>query len=154
MPNPRQVRDFAKAMGQLARPTGWMRTSWRSLRSARHALLTRRRQLLNMLTDERNRLEHATALILQSLADHIRCLERRVAEVDRYLDQTIERCPVWRAKENLLRTLHGVGPVVSRTLLSDVPELGRLNGKQIARRSGWRRWLGTGARFEAAGGVG
>ena len=143
-------------MGQLARPTGWLDANLLALfaERARHALLTRRRQLLNMLTDERNRLEHATALIRQRLADHIRWLERRVAEVDRYLDQTIERCPVWRAKENLLRTLHGVGPVVSRTLLSDVPELGRLNGKQIARRSGWRRWLGTGARFEAAGGVG
>ena len=79
-----------------------------------------------------NRLEHATAPIRQSLADHIRWLERRVAEVDRDLDETIERSPVWCAKETLLRTVPGVGPVVSRTLLADVPELGRLNRKQIA----------------------
>ena len=145
--NPRQVRDFAKATGQLAktdrldadilalfaervRPTP--RPLPEPVLEQLDALMTRRRQLLDMLTAERNRLEHATAPIRQSLADHIRWLERRVAEVDRDLDDTIERSPVWRAKENLLRTVPGVGPVVSRTLLADVPELGRLNRKQIA----------------------
>jgi len=145
--NPRQVRDFAKATGQLAktdrldadllalfaervRPTP--RPLPEPILQQLDALLTRRRQLLDMLTAERNRLEHAAAPIRRSLTDHIRWLERRVAEVDRDLDDTIENSPVWRAKENLLRTVPGVGPVVSRTLLAEVPELGRLNRKQIA----------------------
>jgi hypothetical protein len=88
------------------------------------ALMTRRRQLLDMLTAERNRLEHAVGPTRRSLVDHIRWLERRVAAVDRDLDDTIARSPVWRAKEDLLRSMPGVGPVVSRTLLADVPELG------------------------------
>ncbi len=96
------------------------------------ALSTRRRQLLDMLTAERNRLEHAGAPIRQEITRHIRWLERRVAAVDRDLDDTIQKSPAWRARENLLRTVPGIGPVVSRTLLADLPELGRLNRKQIA----------------------
>jgi len=145
--NPRQVRDFAKATGQLAK-TDRLDADILALFAERvrptprplpapvvqqlNALITRRRQLLDMLTAERNRLEHAAAPIRRSLADHIRWLERRVADVDRDLDHTIESSPVWRAKENLLRSVPGVGPVVSRTLLADVPELGHLNRKEIA----------------------
>ena len=145
--NPRQVRDFAKATGQLAKTDDLdadllalfadrVRPTPRSLPDAvvqqLDALMTRRRQLLDMLTAERNRLEHAVGPIRRSLVDHIRWLERRVAAVDRDLDDTIARSPVWRAKEDLLRSVPGVGPVVSRTLLADVPELGHLNRKQIA----------------------
>ncbi len=145
--NPRQVRDFAKATGQLAKTDDLdadllalfadrVRPTPRSLPDAvvqqLDALMTRRRQLLDMLTAERNRLEHAVGPIRRSLGDHIRWLERRVAAVDRDLDDTIARSPVWRAKEDLLRSVPGVGPVVSRTLLADVPELGHLNRKQIA----------------------
>jgi transposase len=145
--NPRQVRNFAKATGQLAKTdhldaavlalfAECVRPTPRPLPEPvlQHlaALMTRRRQLLDMLTAERNRLEHAAAPVRRSLTDHIHWLERRVAEVDRDLDQTIESSPVWRAKENLLRTVPGVGPVVSRTLLADVPELGCLNRKEIA----------------------
>lgn len=145
--NPRQVRDFAKATGQLAK-TDRLDADLLALFAERvrptprplpepvlqqlDALLTRRRQLLDMLTAERNRLEHATVLVRRSLTDHIRWLERQVADVDRDLDRTIEQSPVWRAKENLLRSVPGVGPVVSRTLLAEVPELGCLNRKQIA----------------------
>lgn len=145
--NPRQVRDFAKATGQLAK-TDRLDAHILALFAERvqptprplpepvvqqlAALMTRRRQLLDMLTAERNRLEHAGAPIRRSLADHIRWLERRVADVDRDLDHTIEHSPVWRAKENLLRSVPGVGPVVSRTLLAGLPELGHLNRKQIA----------------------
>ncbi len=94
--------------------------------------MTRRRKLLDMVTAERNRLEHASLAIRRNITDHLRWLERRVAAVDRDLDDTIQRSPVWRAKENLLRTVPGIGPVVSRTLLADLPKLGRLNRKQIA----------------------
>lgn len=85
-----------------------------------------------MLAAERNRLEHAGALIRGNITEHIRWLERRVAAVDRDLDDTIQQSPVWRAKEHLLRTVPGVGPVVSRTVLADLPELGQWNRKQIA----------------------
>ncbi len=145
--NPRQVRDFAKATGQLAKtdrldahllalfaervhPTP--RPLPDATLQALGALMTRRRQLLDMVTAERNRLEHAGPAIRRNIADHVRWLERRVAAVDRDLDETIQRSPVWRAKENLLRTVPGIGPVVSRTLLVALPELGLLNRKEIA----------------------
>jgi transposase len=145
--NPRQVRDFAKAIGQLAKADDLdadllalfadrVRPTPRPLPDAvvqqLDALMTRRRQLLDMLTAERNWLEHAGGPIRRSLMEHIRWLERRVAAVDRDLDDTIARSPVWRAKEDLLRSVPGVGPVVSRTLLANVAELGHLNRKQIA----------------------
>ena len=145
--NPRQVRDFAKATGQLAK-TDRLDAQLIALFAERvhphprplpdavlqqlEALMTRRRQLLDMLTAEGNRLEHAAAPIRREITRHIRWLERRIAAVDRDLDDTIQKSPAWRAKENLLRTVPGIGPVVSRTLLADLPELGRLNRKQIA----------------------
>ena len=145
--NPRQVRDFAKATGQLAK-TDRLDAHLLALFAERvhptprplpdaalqelEALMTRRRQLLDMVTAERNRREHAGLAIRRNITDHLRWLERRVAAVDRDLDDTIQRSPVWPAKENLLRTVPGIGPVVSRTLLADLPELGRLNRTQIA----------------------
>ena len=145
--NPRQVRDFAKATGQLAK-TDHVDAQLLALFAERvhptprplpdaalqqlDALMTRRRQLLDMVTSERNRLEHAAAPIRRDISQHLRWLERRVAAVDRDLDNTIQKSPVWRAKEDLLRTAPGVGPVVSRTLLAELPELGQLNRKQIA----------------------
>ncbi len=151
MANPRQVRDFAKATGQLAKTDGLdaqllalfaerVRPTPRPVPDAAlqhlEALMTRRRQLLDMVTTERNRLEHASTPIRRNITDHVRWLERRVAAVDRDLDDTIQKSPVWRAQENLLRTVPGIGPVVSRTLLAELPELGRLNRKQIAARVG------------------
>ena len=145
--NPRRVRDFAKATGQLAKTdeldadlltlfADRVRPTPRPLPDAivqqLDVLMTRLRQLLDMLTAERNRLAHAVGPIRRSLVDHIRWRERRVAAVDRDLDDTIARSPVWRAKEDLLRSVPGVGPVVSRTLPADVPELGHLHRKQIA----------------------
>ncbi|MDH4063918.1 MAG: transposase, partial [Acidobacteriota bacterium] len=109
--NPRQVRDFAKATGQLAKtdrldaallalfaervpptPRPWSDEAHGQL----EALITRRRPLLDMLTAERQRLEQAAATIRQDLVRHIRWLERRVAAVDRDLDDTIQQSPVWR----------------------------------------------------------
>ena len=145
--NPRQVRDFAKATGQLAK-TDRLDAHLLALFAERvhptprplpdaalqqlEALMTRRRQLVDMVTAERNRLEHASRPIRRNITEHVRWLERRVAAVDRDLDDTIQKSPVWRAQEDLLRTVPGIGPVVSRTLLADLPELGRLNRKQIA----------------------
>ena len=145
--NPRQVRDFARATGQLAktdridadilalfaervRPTP--RPLPDAVSAALDALLLRRRQLVGMLGAERNRLEHAVGPVRQDLRQHIRWLERRLSKVDQDLDDMIQRSPIWRAKDNLLRSVPGVGPIVSRTLLGALPELGHLNRKRIA----------------------
>ena len=145
--NPRQVRDFARATGQLAktdridadtlalfaervRPTP--RPLADEASGALDALLTRRRQVVGMLVAERHRLEHALAPVRRGLRTHIRWLERQRRAVDRDLDATIQQSPVWRAKEDLLRSVPGVGPIVSRTLLGELPELGQLNRRRIA----------------------
>ena len=145
--NPRQVRDFARATGQLAKTdridadilalfAERVRPAPRALpddaAEALDALLTRRRQVLEMLIAERNRLEHAVPAVRRGITQHIRWLERQLADVDRDLDDTIQASPVWRAKDNLLRSTPGVGPVLSRTLLGELPELGTLPRKQIA----------------------
>ena len=144
--NPRQVRDFAKSTGQLAKtdaidadilaffaeriqPTP--RPLPNAAAQALDALLTRRRQLVQMLTAEKNRLGQARSPIRRSLREHIRWLERQLDRVDRELDTTIQASPVWRAKDNLLQSTPGVGPVLSRTLLGELPELGALSHKEI-----------------------
>jgi transposase len=146
--NPRQVRDFARATGQLAKTDALdaqilalfaerVRPEPRPLPDAAtqtlDALLTRRRQLLEMLTAEKNRLGFATAApVRRDLTQHIHWLERRLRDVDADLEQAVHASPLWRAKEDLLRSVPGVGPVVSRTLLGELPELGTLTHKQIA----------------------
>jgi transposase len=149
--NPRQVRDFARATGQLAKTDRLdadtlalfaerVRPEPRALpddsAQALDALLTRRRQILGMVAAERNRLEHAGPAVRRGIVQHIRWLERRLHDVDDDLDRTIQASPVWRAKENLLRSVPGIGPVVSRTLIGDLPELGTLPRKQIAALAG------------------
>ncbi len=145
--NPRQVRDFARATGQLAKTDAIdaqtlalfaerMRPAPRPLpdeaAQALDAVLTRRRQLLEMLTAERNRLGLARPPVARRIRPHIRWLERELADVDRELGRLIEQSPVWRAQDDLLQSVPGVGPVVSRTLLGKLPELGHLTHKQIA----------------------
>jgi transposase len=145
--NPRQVRDFARATGQLAKTdridadtlalfAERVRPAPRALpdeaANALDALLTRRRQVLEMLVAERNRLEHALPAVRRGITQHIRWLERQLHDVDRDLDDSIQGSPVWRAKDNLLRSAPGVGPILSRTLIGELPELGTLPRKQIA----------------------
>ena len=89
-----------------------------------------------MLVAERNRLEHAPAPVRRGIRTHIQWLERQWRAVDRNLDDTIQQSPVWRAKEDLLRSMPGVGPIVSRTLLGELPELGRINRRRIAALAG------------------
>lgn len=145
--NPRQVRDFARATGQLAKTDAIdaqvlalfaerVRPAPRPLPDAAaqalDALLTRRRQLLEMLVAEKNRLGLARPPVRKGITQHIRWLERQLGDVDAELDTLIEQSPVWRATDDLLRSVPGVGPILSRTLLGELPELGRLNRKQIA----------------------
>jgi len=145
--NPRQVRDFARATGQLAKTDRIdadmlalfgerVRPEPRALPDeaalAFDALLTRRRQILGMIVAERNRLEHALPAVRRGITQHIHWLERQLQDVDRELDTSIKASPVWRAKDDLLRSAPGVGPILSRTLIGELPELGTLPRKQIA----------------------
>lgn len=145
--NPRQVRDFAKATGQLAKTDALdarvlalfaerVRPAPRPLPDAAaqalDALLTRRRQLVEMLTAERNRLLVARPPVRRDLQQHIRFLERRLREVDDDLHTAVKASPAWRVKDDLLQSVPGVGRVVSLTLLAELPELGRLSHKEIA----------------------
>jgi transposase len=149
--NPRQVRDFAKATGTLAKTDAVdaqtlahfaevLRPEPRPLPDeqpqALAALLARRRQLVEMLTAEQNRLASARPAVRTSLRAHITWLERELRHTDRDLASAIRESPVWREKEGLLRSAPGVGPVLTTTLLANLPELGTLTGKQIAALGG------------------
>ncbi len=145
--NPRQVRDFARATGQLAKtdrldaqilarfadsvrptPRALPETSTQELA----AVLARRRQLIDMLTAEKNRLSSALKPVRKGIQAHITWLERQLAETDNNLSTTIQASSVWREKDDLLQSTPGVGRVLSTTLLASLPELGTLNRKQIA----------------------
>jgi transposase len=145
--NPRQVRQFARASGRLAKTdtidaavlahfAEVMQPSERLLPDAKtrelRALLARRRQLVEMITAETNRKTHALEVVRQGIAVTIRCLKRQVAILDREVAGFIQQMPAWRRKAELLRTTPGVGPITSATLLAQLPELGALNRKQIA----------------------
>jgi transposase len=145
--NPRQVRDFAKATGKLAKTdkidaevlahfAQAVRPAPRPLPDAQTqalgALISRRRQIVQMLVAEKNRLGVAPKPVRTDIQKHILWLERHLARLDEELTNTIQQSPLWREKEDLLRSAPGIGPVISRTLLADLPELGTLNGKQIA----------------------
>lgn len=145
--NPRQARDFAKAAGRLAKTDRIdaallarfgqaLRPEPRPLQSAQaqalEALVGRRHQLLEMLTAERNRLERAPACLHKDLKAHIRWLEKRLKDVDIELGKAVKATPAWRERDELLRSVPGVGPVLSVSLLAQLPELGTLNRRQIA----------------------
>ncbi len=145
--NPRQVRDFAKATGRLAKTDALdvavlaqfaeaVRPALRPLPDAAaqalSALLTRRRQLLEMRTAEQNRLAHASPPVRTRIRAHLTWLERELTRTDDDLTQAVRESPLWRAKDDLLRSTPGVGPVLATTLLASLPELGTLTRKQIA----------------------
>ena len=146
--NPRQARDFARATGRLAKTDAIdaavlahfaraVRPDVRPLpdEAARElgALLDRRRQLVGMRTMEQNRLAAGAAgRVRRDLEAHLRWLDEHIARVEKELDERVRSSPAWKAKDDLLRGIPGVGPVASRTLLAGVPELGRLTNKQAA----------------------
>jgi len=145
--NPRQVRDFARSTGtlaktdrldaqMLARFAEAVRPEVRPLPNEMHRLLAslaaRRRQLVEMLTAERNRRQAAPPVLRAELDEHIAWLAARLERLDGELNQLVQESPLWRAKDKLLRSVKGVGPVLSTTLLTDLPELGALDQKKIA----------------------
>jgi transposase len=145
--NPRQVRDFARATGRLAKtdridaeilarfaeavrpaPKPLPDEEIRTLQG----ILTRRRQLVGMLIAENNRLPSATKPVTKRIAAHLRWLEKELERTDRDLDGVIKSSPALRENEALLRSVPGVGPVLARTLLAEAPELGTLAHKRLA----------------------
>ena len=145
--NPRQVRDFARATGTLAKTDALdaaelahfadaVGPSVRPLRDAEtqvlNSLVARRHQMMTMLVSEKNRLGTAISAVRPRIEAHIAWLEQELKGLDEGLRQTLLRSPVWREKDDLLRTVPGVGEQVSLTLLAYLLELGTLDRRQIA----------------------
>jgi transposase len=149
--NPRQVRDFARATGQLAKTDALdarllarfaerVQPPLRALPTPAErelkAVVARRRDLVEMLTAERHRLGSAPKVLHREITAHIRWLEARLKERDRDLDRKLRGSPLWQEKEDLLRGVPGVGPVLCATLLAELPELGRLDRREVAKLAG------------------
>jgi transposase len=145
--NPRQVRDFAKAKGILAKTdkidaqviaqfAESIRPEVRPLKTEEaqklEALLSRRRQIVQMLTAEKNRLHSAPVWIRKDIQIHIQWLEKILDKFNKELDRLVKKSPIWQAKDKILQSAKGVGPILSLTLISGLPELGTLNRKKIA----------------------
>lgn len=145
--NPRQVRDFARATGKLAKTdtidayviahfADAVRPDVRPLKDREaqqlDALITRRRQLVDMLTAEKNRFGTAPEWTRKDIEAHIAWLKECLKRVDKDLTNLMKQSPLWREKETILRSTPSVGPVTAYTLVSELPELGSLNRKQIA----------------------
>ena len=154
--NPAQVRAFAHAMGQRAKTdpidaavialfVQAVRPQPRALPDAQQRLLadlvSRRRQIVQMIGAERQRLGRAVeARLRKSLTRLIAALERELAEVNQEIDDSLRGSPAWKAKEDLLTTVPGVGANTARTLIAEMPELGQLDRKQIAALAGLAPW--------------
>lgn len=149
--NPRQVRDFARATGQLAKTDRLdaqilarfaeaIRPPIRPVpdeqTQALAALVARRRQLIEMLTAEKNRLRLTARPLQQRVQAHIAWLEKELDRITTDLTTTMRESPVWREKEEILRSVPGVGPVLTTTLCANLPELGMLTRKEVAALAG------------------
>jgi len=149
--NPRQVRAHARARGLLAKTdkldalaiadfAARQQPPVRPLPDEQtrllQALMARRGQLLEMLTMEKNRLQQAPPALAQPITKHIQWLKKELAKLDDDLDDQVRHSELWREKDELLRSVPGVGQVTSRTLLAELPELGQVNNKQIAALAG------------------
>lgn len=145
--NPRQIRDFARSVGVLAKTdlldagiiarfAATVRPTPRGVpdRAARElgAIIARRRQTIEMLTAEKNRLGSAIEAVRPRIRSHIEWLEKELDDVDTELRQKVKDSPIWKEKDELLRSVPGVGPNLATTILGELPELGTLNRKQVA----------------------
>lgn len=146
--NPRQVRDFARAKGKLAKTdtidaeviaefAEAVKPEVRALPDAEaqelRSLVARRRQLTEMLAAERNRWQQATsAPVRQSIEKLIAWLKAEIKSVDSDMGDRVRKSPLWREKEDLLRSVPGIGPGIANMLIAELPELGSLNRRKIA----------------------
>jgi transposase len=150
--NPRQIRDFARSMGRLAKTdridaevialfAERVRPELRPLPDAAarelDELVTRRRQVIEMIVAEGNRARRLASRRLKKRIDrHLEVLQKELTEIERELDDTIRRSPIWRETEDLLKSVPGIGNATARTLLAELPELGTLGRRQIAALAG------------------
>ncbi|AJZ62108.1 transposase family protein [Paraburkholderia fungorum] len=149
--NPRQVRDFARATGSRAKTdridafaiahfAAVLKPVVRPLTDVQtgqlQALLLRRAQLIEMLVAEKARLERAHAAARDSLNDHIKWLKQQIKVADNDIDSFLRSSPAWRQKEDLLRSVPGIGPGAAATLIAFLPQLGSLNRREIAALTG------------------
>jgi transposase len=149
--NPRQVRDFARATGSraktdridafaIARFAAVLKPVVRPLTDVQteqlQALLLRRAQLIEMLVAEKARLERAHAAARDSLNEHIKWLKQQIKLADNDIDSFLRSSPAWRQKEDLLRSVPGIGPGAAATLIAFMPQLGSLNRREIAALTG------------------
>ena len=147
--NPRQVRDFAKAKGILAKSDSLdahvlamfadtirpeVRPALDKETEELEAVMVRRRQVIDMLSAEKNRLSAnpPSKRVARSIRLSIRHLENELEEIDEDINRTIGDSPAWREKDDVLQSVPGVGPVLSHTLLAQLPELGTMNRKQVS----------------------
>lgn len=145
--NARQIRDFAKATGQLAKTdridagviaafAQAVRPEVRPLKDEQAQLLSalnaRRKQIVDMLVAEKNRLHRAPLPNRKNIQAHIRWLEKNLTDINKDIRKTIRKTPVWREKDDILQSFKGIGPATSASLLSDLPELGYIESKKIA----------------------
>jgi transposase len=150
--NPAQVRHYGQAVGLKAKTdpidarlialfVQAVRPEPRAMRDAQTAqlavLMARRRQLVAMLAAEKTRrLQAQPGRVRTSLARVVTALEDELKDLDRHIDTMVRGTPMWRADEDLLASVPGIGPVIARTMLAELPELGRLSPKQIAALAG------------------
>lgn len=145
--NPRQVKEFARALGRLAKTdrldarvlaefAARVQPPVRALADSESrelkALVERRRQLNEMIVAEKNRLTRASGAVKRDIQEHIEFLRRRLKDVDGDLARAIQASALWRAKDDLLKSVPGIGPVTASLLIAELPELGRLDRRQIA----------------------
>ena len=149
--NSRQVRNFAKATGILAKTDAIdarviahfaqaVKPEVRQLKdretSELTALVTRRRQIVEMIVAERNRLRLANKRNIKDIKDHIRWLKKRLDKIESDIGKMIQGSPIWRCKDDILQSVPGIGPITSASLICDLPELGVLSPKKIAMLAG------------------
>jgi transposase len=168
--NPAQVRAFAQALGKraktdpidaavIARFIEATKPQIRALPDADTRLLAdlvaRRRQIVQMIVAERQREQQLpTRHLRRSAARLIKALQKELDVLDRSIDESIRGCPVWREKEELLKSVPGVGNVIARTLLAEMPELGKLTRREIASLAGLAPWTRQSGRWRGKSFIG
>ena len=150
--NPRQIRDFARAMGRLAKTDALdaevialfaetVRPEPRPVASEEALFLgeivARRRQLIEMMTAERNRRRQLSSKhLIKALDRHLALLQKQLSEIEADIGEAVRGTPAWREKEDLLISVPGIGPHIARTLIAELPELGALDRRKIAALAG------------------